>query len=104
MYVERFTDLDELCRFYYEHTGNQIPDETIKHEMAHYNKALELGYETEFELRFGRNCFTRITIEFKDRDKVSDEDLIAIAEAPENPSWEDRMTARSKREKIYRSD
>ena len=103
MYEKRFVDLNELCRFYHEQTGKQIPAETIKHEMAHYNKALELGYETEFELRFGRNCFTRITLEFKDKNKVSNEDLIAIAEAPEDPSWEDRVTIRSTREKIYGS-
>ena len=99
LYEKRFVDLNELCRFYHEQTGKQIPAETIEHERAHYNKARELGYETEFKLRFGRNCFTMITLEFKGEREVSDEDLIAIAEAPENPSFEDYMTAKSKREK-----
>lgn len=97
-YVRRFTDLGELARFYHEQTGKKLQPETIKHEAAHYDKARELGYEPEYELRFGRNCFTRITIEIEE--EVSDEDLIAIANAPENPSWEDNMTIKNVQERL----
>ncbi len=96
-FEERFANLEELDRFYYENTGKKIPRETLEHEKAHYDKACKLGYESEFELRYGRNCFTRITIRLKG--DVSEQDLIAIANAPENPSWEDEMTAKNARER-----
>jgi len=99
-FEERFANLDELDRFYYENMGKKIPRETLEHERAHYDKACELGHEAEFELRYGRNCFTRITIKLKGN--VSEQDLIAIAKAPKNPFWEDEMTAKNARERQER--
>lgn len=94
----RFKDLDQLAMFYHETTGKYIPEDMISHERAHYDKACQLGYTAEYRLRFGRDLFTTITLE--PEGEVSDKDLIVIAEAPENPSFQDRATARNARERL----
>ena len=91
-YFEMIGSLEEICKCYKEKTGRSLSQEIIEHEQAHYNKAIELEYPLlRFKLKFGRSVFT--TIRPLCDEEITSEDIIQIALAPKDPSFDDRYIA-----------
>jgi hypothetical protein len=89
--ISNFEKLERTLRRF--RLSNDVIQETIEHEKAHFDKATELGYSPQIKLRIQREGLRLVGLyAIIDVSSINRQDNPQIAFAPKNPSYIDMNT------------